>query len=322
MRRLLAAALVLATCTPAYADDLTVAGDILLQATRPTVRIQLQDSGIDRSEAPLFQIIGSKGRPGQKGGEVNPFGGQGGDATCATCSPGEGGRGIFYGGFAGQPFCPTCPGAKGGHLELQAGGGSGGLGGGPIEIGTGGGNTRPEYLKFGSAANATPIYIQPGQLHIDAGSLVEMHSPQILMYAGTGDRLVLATDNTGAQLHFGAADAKVLFDGGAEFGQGVRWHRREVVDADTTITIADRIVAYRSLSAARVVTLPSSPSADYDSGREWLIKDETGNASGSTPILVCAPAGLTLDGMPCQAIDHAYGARRVYATSVGYYTAN
>lgn len=85
---------------------------------------------------------------------------------------------------------------------------------------------------------------------------------------------------------------------------------RTNVTADYTVVAADYIVAYTTLSASRVVTVPGSQRA----GRIIVIKDETGTCSPSTTITVSG----TIDGQSSVVLNSAYAVLRLYSNGTSW----
>ncbi|MHB8483659.1 MAG: hypothetical protein ACYDBV_13175 [Nitrospiria bacterium] len=98
---------------------------------------------------------------------------------------------------------------------------------------------------------------------------------------------------------------------------GVISGRTAVADVAYTVLQYDYIIAYTSLTATRIVTLPA-PSAT-NSGQVFIIKDESGSAAAGVKITV-TPASGTIDGAANVSIAAAYGVVRCYNNGVNYYT--
>lgn len=94
---------------------------------------------------------------------------------------------------------------------------------------------------------------------------------------------------------------------GYVYGQPRTSVRVGVADTNYSISADDTLVGLTTLTAARVVTLPSAASAGR--GKEIVVKDESGNCSASVYIRV---AGI-IDGATDYTISVAYGALRVYS---------
>lgn len=84
--------------------------------------------------------------------------------------------------------------------------------------------------------------------------------------------------------------------------------RTAVADASYSATVNDRVIAYTSLTATRVVTLP--PALTFPAGTILTIVDESGNATASTKMIQVAPAGS-------DTIDAATGTQEAISTAYG-----
>ncbi len=93
-------------------------------------------------------------------------------------------------------------------------------------------------------------------------------------------------------------------------------NRTTVADAAYTIVATDHIVTYTALTTGRIVTLPTAASI---TGREYIIKDESGNA-GTNNITVATTSSQTIDGASTRAISTAYGVLRIYSNGSNWFT--
>lgn len=93
-------------------------------------------------------------------------------------------------------------------------------------------------------------------------------------------------------------------------------NRTTIADTAYTALSTDYLIAYTSLTAARIVTLIA-----LTDKQEQIIKDETGTASFFN-ITITAPAGKTIDGATSKIITANYGALRIYyvASSGNFFT--
>jgi hypothetical protein len=107
-----------------------------------------------------------------------------------------------------------------------------------------------------------------------------------------------------------------LTNGVVTLGLGIAYGRTTVADANYTVLTTDRKICYTSISAARVVTLPSVSTA---SGQSFVIKDESGSCSVSNTITI-TPASGTIDGAANRVINTAYGVQRVYSNGTNWFT--
>lgn len=95
---------------------------------------------------------------------------------------------------------------------------------------------------------------------------------------------------------------------------GFELARREIADAAVTVSASsDNVIAFTSLTASRTVTLPTAATT----GQVFTIVDESGSASGGTPI-VLSPASGTINGAASFSITTARQAVTVQRTTAGY----
>lgn len=81
--------------------------------------------------------------------------------------------------------------------------------------------------------------------------------------------------------------------------------RTAVADAAYAALSTDRLVAYTSLSAARVVTLPAASA--FPTGFQLLVIDESGNCSVTNTITVSRAGSDTIDGASSAVVNSAWG---------------
>ena len=93
--------------------------------------------------------------------------------------------------------------------------------------------------------------------------------------------------------------------------------RVAVADVAYAATTSDTLIAYTSITAARVVTLLAASTVP---GRQLVVKDESGLASGTLTITV-TPASGTIDGAASKVVNTAYGVLRVYSNGTNWFTA-
>jgi hypothetical protein len=94
--------------------------------------------------------------------------------------------------------------------------------------------------------------------------------------------------------------------------------RTAVSDAAYTALATDRTVAYTTLTAARVITLPASSA--YPTGTRLLIVDETGNCSVTKTLTLNAAGTDTIDGAAAAVVNQAYGFIGVESNGAGLWT--
>ncbi len=91
--------------------------------------------------------------------------------------------------------------------------------------------------------------------------------------------------------------------------------RTGVNDADHLATVDEYIIGYTALSAPRTVSLPT---ASIETGRSWVIKDES-RVAGLFPIMIDPAGGVTIDGAPNYSINVNYGSIMVYFNGTNYF---
>lgn len=95
-----------------------------------------------------------------------------------------------------------------------------------------------------------------------------------------------------------------------------RFPRTEVVDAAYTAKIGDFLIVYTSITADRVVTLPSPTGLK---GKQVVIKDESGLVTGNTTIGVVSASAGQLEGWASQIdIATAYSLLRLYSNGTAW----
>lgn len=100
---------------------------------------------------------------------------------------------------------------------------------------------------------------------------------------------------------------------------GLTVHRITVADTNYTVQPSDHIIEYATLTAARTVTLPVAGAANVGSGKQFIVKDGTGNAATEN-ITIIPQSGQTIDGAASKVINTAYGVVRVYCTGSEWLT--
>ncbi len=89
-----------------------------------------------------------------------------------------------------------------------------------------------------------------------------------------------------------------------------------ISDANYNALATDQLIAYRSLTATRTVTLLSPSSVQMD----LIIKDESGSAGSTNYITIAPPSGVTIDGFSVLTIKNAMGVVRLYVDNGNYFT--
>ena len=91
----------------------------------------------------------------------------------------------------------------------------------------------------------------------------------------------------------------------AKLAEAITNTRVGVGDAAYTASAADRLIAYTSLTAARVVTLPAASA--YPTGTQLIVVDELGNSSATLTITLARAGSDTINGGTAAVIATAYG---------------
>jgi hypothetical protein len=140
-------------------------------------------------------------------------------------------------------------------------------------------------------------------------------STQVTAFTGAAGEVVMDTTNNRLVINDGTTT------GGhpaARLDEVVTNARTAVTDAAYTVLATDRTVAYTTLTAARIVTLPASSA--YPTGTHLLILDETGNCSVTNTLTVNAAGSDTIDGAALAVINQAYGFIGLESSGTGHWT--
>ncbi len=140
-------------------------------------------------------------------------------------------------------------------------------------------------------------------------------STQVAAFTGAQGETVMDTTNNRLVVNDGstvggwpaAKLAEVLTNG-----------RTKISDAAYTALVTDRTVAYSTLTAARVVTLPSASS--YPTGTRLLFVDETGNCSATKTLTITATGTDAINGAASVIVNEAYGFIGIESNGVGAWT--
>jgi len=134
------------------------------------------------------------------------------------------------------------------------------------------------------------------------GSTLE-HKDNLSVVLGAGDIIVYTWDATDSKWY--------------EIGRTVKTGFRTAVnDAAHTADATDYIIAYTALTAVRTVALPAVATAG--NGREYVIKDESGDAA--THNIIINPSGAeTIDGNATFLIDGDYGSATIYCNGSAWF---
>ncbi len=140
-------------------------------------------------------------------------------------------------------------------------------------------------------------------------------SAQVAAFTGAQGETVMDTTNNRLVVNDGTTA------GGwpaAKLAEVITNARTAVVDVAYTALMTDRLIAYTTITAARVVTLPAA--STYPTGTRLVVIDETGNCS-TTKTLTIAPNGTdTINGAASAVVNEAYGFIGIESNGVGAWT--
>lgn len=174
------------------------------------------------------------------------------------------------------------------------------------------------------AAGTSTTWVLPGTtpvMTIDSSTITQTvaNGSLALKSNGTGSVQIngSAGSGTGGLLvGDGAGGNGPLTAGKITGSAGLSLARTTVADANKTIALTDYLTAYTSLTAARVVTLPSVSAA---AGQRFEIKDESGSCSGGNTLTI-TPASGTIDGATTLVLNSAYAKATVYSNGTNWFT--
>jgi hypothetical protein len=125
---------------------------------------------------------------------------------------------------------------------------------------------------------------------------------QVASFTGAQGEMAVDTTNNRVVVQDGATAGGFP---AAKLSETITNTRTAVSDANYTAQTTDRSIAYTAITAARTVTLPSA--ANYPTGTQLLILDESGSCSATKTITVAAAGSDTVDGAANGVISSAYG---------------
>lgn len=133
-----------------------------------------------------------------------------------------------------------------------------------------------------------------------------------------GDPYLILTDKyEWATLVAGATTWHVIAKGRGG-NRGDEYPQVAVADANKTITNRERFVRYTTLTATRTATLPAP--SDFNKYRDFLVNDESGNASPAVKIHVVSAGGATIDGVGWKDIARPYDELIFYNNGTSWFT--
>ena len=107
-----------------------------------------------------------------------------------------------------------------------------------------------------------------------------------------------------------ANDRVQINNTGTTFMHGLLFARTTIGNVNYVIQANDYIIAYTSLTAPRIATLPTAVGV---TGQAYVIKDEAG-AAATHAITVATTSGQLIDGVTTKSINTNYGSLIVYST--------
>jgi Major tropism determinant N-terminal domain len=150
-------------------------------------------------------------------------------------------------------------------------------------------------------------------------------SEQLQLRRGTSTQVAAFTGAQGETVMDTTNNRLVVNDGttvggwaAAKLTEVITNTRTAVPDAAYTALVTDRMIAYTTLTASRVVTLPAA--ASYPTGTRLLIVDETGNCSVTKRLTLTPNATDTIDGAASAVINVAYGYIGIESNGAGAWT--
>ncbi len=138
---------------------------------------------------------------------------------------------------------------------------------------------------------------------------------QVAAFTGAQGEIIIDTTNNRAVVSDGATT------GGwpaAKLAEVITNTRTAVADATYAAQPTDRLVAYTSLSAARVVTLCAA--AAYPTGARLTVVDESGACSAANTIMAQSAGSDTISGATSAIINSAYGYLALESDGIGKWT--
>jgi hypothetical protein len=137
----------------------------------------------------------------------------------------------------------------------------------------------------------------------------------VAAYIGAQGELIIDTTNNRVTLHDGVTP------GGwpaAKLSEVAATTRTTVADASYAAQPTDRTIAYTSITAARIVSLPAA--STYPVGATLRVMDESGAASATRTITLDANGSDTVNGAVNAVISSAYGYIALQGNGAGKWT--
>jgi hypothetical protein len=127
-------------------------------------------------------------------------------------------------------------------------------------------------------------------------------SSQVGTFTGAQGEVVVDTTNNRVVVQDGATAGGFA---AAKLAEVLTNARTQVSDGNYTALATDRTIAYITLTASRIVSLPAA--STYPTGTRLLVVDESGACSGSKTIALSANGSDLIDGTATATVNSAYG---------------
>ncbi len=124
----------------------------------------------------------------------------------------------------------------------------------------------------------------------------------VAAFTGAAGEMVIDTTNNRVVVQDGATAGGFP---AAKLSEVVTNTRTQVSDGNYTALDTDRTIAYITLTASRVISLPTA--ASYPTGSRLLIVDESGNCSSTKTLTLDVNGSDLIDGAASAVINSAYG---------------
>ena len=138
---------------------------------------------------------------------------------------------------------------------------------------------------------------------------------QVATFTGAAGEVVADMTNNRLVLNDGVTQGGAPH---AKLAEVIPNTRAAVSDVAYTALFSDRLVAYTTLTAARVITLPAASA--YPTGTQLLIIDESGSCSVTKTLTVNAAGTDHIDGAISAVVNEAYGYIEIESNGVGAWT--
>src|SRR6202034_3585203 len=127
-------------------------------------------------------------------------------------------------------------------------------------------------------------------------------SSQVSSFTGAQGEMVVDTTNNRVVIQDGATAGGFA---AAKLSEVITNARTQVSDGNYTALATDRTIAYITLTASRIVSLPAA--ASYPTGSRLLIVDESGSCSATKTLTLAANGSDLIDGASSAVMNSAYG---------------